>query len=130
MIFQILTYLKMLFSLLLILQKEYGPSTPRLSILWSISRVGETLIVIEILKDKGLLNDLKIGKNSRAWSRVLNAYFLTKKFRKSPIKVRAHENSWIGLTKERCQLLKLSSIMSDPVLKSKIFGKHFIQLSI
>jgi len=51
------------------------------------------LIVTEILKDIGLLNELKIRKNSRAQSKVLNVYSLTRKSKKLPTKVRAYGNS-------------------------------------
>jgi len=85
--------LKTLSSLLLMLQKEYKSRTSRLLILQSTLRVGGILIVTETLKGIGLLNELKIGKNSKTQSKVLNIYSLTRKSKKSPTKVEAHGNS-------------------------------------
>ena len=51
------------------------------------------LIIIETLKGIGLLNELKIGKNSRVWLKVLNVYSLTRKSKKLLTKVKAHKNS-------------------------------------
>ena len=71
-------------------QKEYGSKTLRSLILQIIPRVSEILTVTETLKNIGFQNKLKIGNNSKIWSKKLNAYSLT---RKLPTKDMALGNS-------------------------------------
>ena len=81
------------------------------------SKIGRMLIITETLKGIGLLNELKIGKNSRVWLKVLNVYSLTRKSKKLLTKVRAHENSWIGSTKKKIPAIKAIKYNNWPCLE-------------
>ena len=86
-LFKALKLLKISFTHLPIILKEYGTNTPRISTLLSILKLGGMIIVTEILTYIDSPNDWKTGKGLKGLSKRQNITFLTEKSKKSPTKI-------------------------------------------
>jgi len=66
-----------MFYLLFILWNEFGQIIQRSSKLPDIPRGGGTINMLNILINISLLNKLRIGNNSKVWSKKLNIHSST-----------------------------------------------------
>ena len=130
MIFLIATNLNSLPTCLLPKLKMHGEQIQNESISWDSPRVGETRSVALHWVAIGQHEVLKIGKNSRAKSKLPNDCSSTSRFKKLLTKNKGLESSWIRLINTNYSLLKPSSTMINNVSILTTYGMCFIPHSI
>ena len=130
----IFTYLKTLPTLLYLKSKMHRERIQNKSISWDIPRVGGMRSVVLHWTTIGWQEVLKIGKYSRAKSKLLSNHSLTSKFKKLLTKNKNLGSSWTRSINTNCLPSKPSSIVINNVLISMtcriLFIPHLIWLSI
>jgi len=96
------------------------------SISWDISKVDGTKSVVLCWATIGWQEVLKIGKYSRAKSKLLSDHSLMSKFKKLLTKNKNLGSLWTGSINTNCLPLKSSSIMINNVLTLITCGMPFI----
>ena len=129
-IFQAEKFLSKSYKLSPMIWAEYSTNTQRSSISQNTLRYSKMRIIIKIWRSIGFQSRLKIGKLSRTLSKRPNMTFLTKKFKKLPIRIVVYKNSWTRSKSISFWQLKLFDTTIDHVSNSMIFGKPSIYLLI